>query len=570
MSAGPDHTRAPLPPGLGLQFTETMRGYFSDQVTNDYEHAAEQGKKDGSTFAFTLTVRTDDMEQMLTDPNHRARITGSVTAPGISDQPLTVTDGEFQLFVEDPTHVDTSNMRYALKLLSVRGEHYYLSGVKIIHRGPAYDIWPDTTTLYITLYKGDNSQAPVLGKGILHIAPLDFAKQMTTLRIDGAATEVQRLEALARFGRFFAGELFELYGGIIAPSTVFNPDAPPRPTRPLRTGPPEVHFFSTDDGVRLRLTRYHGGSKGPVLLTPGFGTNRRAFITDTVDTNLPEYLFARGYDVWVFEYRASPELPSAATQFNLDEVARLDYPAGVATVRRISGAASVQVMAHCVGSLTLQMALASGLEGVRSAVCSQLTLHPVPPLLNELKAGLHLPSFLTVLGVDTLSTDFDTHSNWKDYLYDQVLKLYPTHERCGSPVCRRVLFMYGESYEHAQLNEVTHEALHEMFGVANVTTFKHIALMLNHGHAVDAQGRDVYLSQADRLKLPIAFIHGANNHIFLPAGSEKTYRFLCDVNGPGYYVRHVIPNYAHMDCFVGRDAARDVYPIVVGELDKYN
>ncbi|MCI0465255.1 MAG: alpha/beta hydrolase [Gemmataceae bacterium] len=565
-----DRPSRPLPSGLGLQFTETMRGYFSDQVTDDYEQAAEQGKRDGSPLAFTLTIRSEDVQQLLTDPSHRARLWGTVTAPGISADPLTVLEGEFQLFVEDPDQVDTSNMRYAMKLVSARGDPYFLTGFKVIHRGPAYDIWRDTTTLFITVARGDNPQAPTLGKGILTIHPLDFAKQLTTLRIDGTSEPVQRLEALARFGRFFAGELFDVYGGVLAPARVFDPDAPPRPVRPLKTSPPEVHYFWTQDNVRLRLTRFQGGKKGPVILTPGFGTNRRAFTTDTVETNFPEYLVAHGYDVWVFEYRASPDLPSGATQFTLDEIARWDYPGAVDTVRRRSGAATVQAVVHCVGSLTFQMALALGLQGVRSAVCSQLTLHPVPPLLNELKAGLHLASFLTVLGFHTLSTDFDTHADWKEYLFDQVLKLYPTRERCNSPVCRRILFMYGESYEHSQLNEATHEAMHEMFGVANLTTFQHISLILNKGHAVDAAGRDVYLPHADRLCIPIAFLHGANNHIFLPEGSQKTYRFLCQTNGPEYYVRHVLPNYAHMDCFVGKDAARDVYPILVKELDKYN
>lgn len=564
-------TAKPLPPGLKLQFTETMRGTFSDQVTDDYERAAEQGEKDGSTFAFTLTVASGDLQQMLTNPAHKARITGTVTAPGIAAEPLTVLDGEFNLFVPDPNQVETLQMRYAFPMVSARGERYYLTGFKVIRGDPAYDIWRDTTTLFITVYRGDSPAAPVLGKGILHIHVLDFAKQMTTLRVDGTDDPAVRLEALARFGRFFAGELFDIYGGVFAPADGgFNPDAPPRAVRPLKTTPPEVHYVWTEDKVRLRLTRFHGGKKGPVLLTPGFGTSGRAFTIDTVETNFPEYLFARGYDVWVFEYRASPALPSGATQFTLDDVAHYDYPAGVGYVRRVTGADSVQIVAHCVGSLTFLMAMALGLPGVRSAVSSQLTLHPVPPLLNEIKAGLHLASFLTVLGVDTMTTDISAHPDWKERLYDKVLNLYPTREHCHSPVCHRILFMFGESYAHEQLNEATHDAMHEMFGVANLTTFKQLSVILNKGHAVDKDGHEAYLPHADRLKIPIAFIHGANNHIFLPEGSEKTYRFLCETNGPENYVRHVIPDYAHMDCFVGKDAARDVYPVIVGELDKHN
>jgi choline dehydrogenase-like flavoprotein len=172
------------------------------------------------------------------------------------------------------------------------------------------------------------------------------------------------------------GALNEVYGGVFARASALNPDAPPRAHRPLRCGAGEIHDFHTKDGVRLRLTRFEGGSKGPVIVAPGFGTSALAFTIDTTETNFPEYLFERGYDVWVLDYRASPALPSASTQFTLDEVATLDYPAAVETVLGKTGAESLQIMAHCVGSVTMLMSLANGLEGVRSAVASQLTLHP--------------------------------------------------------------------------------------------------------------------------------------------------------------------------------------------------
>ena len=36
------------------------------------------------------------------------------------------------------------------------------------------------------------------------------------------------------------------------------------------------------------------------------------------------------------------------------------------------------------------------------------------------------------------------------------------------------MFLYGEVYDHDQLNDATHEALHEVFGIANMTTFDQI------------------------------------------------------------------------------------------------
>lgn len=353
--------------------------------------------------------------------------------------------------------------------------------------------------------------------------------------------------------------------------TMASADAPEREKRPLRCGEPEVVEFPTEDGVTLRLSRFRGGTKGPVILSPGFGTSALAYTIDTTDTNLPEFLYERGYDVWVLDYRASPALPSASTPFTLDDIAAYDYPAAVAKVREISGADSVQIMAHCMGSLGMLMALQLGLQGVRSAIASQVTLHPRGGALNELRAGIYAGNILDALGVDTLTTEFDDDPSWLERLYDKALALYPDGEEpCDRPFCRRVMFMYGEVYDHDKLNEATHDHIEEAFGVANIRTLTHITKMLRADHAVSMDGEHDYLDDVSGLALPIDFIHGEHNRLFLPEGSELTFEDLRSRNDPALYSRHIIAGYAHMDCFIGKDAARDVYPLIAELLDAHN
>jgi cholesterol oxidase len=55
--------------------------------------------------------------------------------------------------------------------------------------------------------EGEDDQAAVFGAGILHIELADFVEQLTTFRTKGP----DAIGALARFGRFFAGELWEVY-----------------------------------------------------------------------------------------------------------------------------------------------------------------------------------------------------------------------------------------------------------------------------------------------------------------------------------------------------------------------
>ena len=130
---------------------------------------------------------------------------------------------------------------------------------------------------------------------------------------------------------------------------------------------PEVHAVPTSDGTEVRLTRYRFGDKGPLVLAPGYGNAARAFTIDTVPKNWVQYLGEHGWDVWLFDYRASPDLPSSFTQFTVDDIALRDWPAAVEVVRRETRADSVQAMGHCIGGLTLFMALGGGLEGVRAA-----------------------------------------------------------------------------------------------------------------------------------------------------------------------------------------------------------
>ncbi len=558
------------PQKVGVRFTETMRGYFSAEVKDDdFELGARKGKDAGSSFTFILTIAAEDAEEMLTSPEHESRSVGSVIAPTLSAQPLTVSEGKFNLFVQLPDDEKVREMRYRFKLTSREGKTYYLYGFKTIRNDPGLDTWKDTTTLYITLYDGDSMESPILGRGILEIKPEDFMRQMTTMQAVNAKNPEEAIKVIASVGKFFGDAIFEIYGGVTARPSRLNASPTPRTKRPLRMDAPELHPFITLDDTLLRLTRYQGGRKGPVILSPGFGTSTLAFTVDTVDTNLPEFLFAQGYDVWLFDYRASPALASASTQFTLDDIATKDYPAAVNKVREVSGADTVQTIVHCIGSMTFLMAMLAGLKGVRSAVCSALSFYPITTPLNELKAGLKLGNLVTLLGLETLTTEFDP-DKWQDQLGDAILKHSPTDKWSKNPVERRIQMMYGEVYKQEQLNEATRRAIPEMFGVANLTTFNQIAMLVRKGKILNNKGKDVYLPHLERLALPVTFVHGAENNLFLPEGTLKTLKTLAAHNDAKHYAHIMFPNYAHMDLFVGKDAAKDIYPTIVAELERWN
>jgi hypothetical protein len=68
--------------------------------------------------------------------------------------------------------------------------------------------------------------------------------------------------------------------------------------------------------------------------------------------------------------------------------------------------------------------------------------------------------------------------------------------------------------------------------------------------------------------MPVSFVTGEHNRMFVPRGLEASYDLLRAVNDPELYAHHVVPGYAHLDLWLGRDAERDVYPIVLRELER--
>ncbi|SDK98720.1 cholesterol oxidase [Catalinimonas alkaloidigena] len=195
----------------GIKFTERMNGFFSLYEKEDYARGERVGKEENSPFSFILTIESPDLEKMMEDPQHEAAMFGTVEAPALSPDPLIATEGTFNLFVADEEHQEGRYMRYRMQLTSEEGHTYFFEGHKVIRDDRGFDLWKDTTTLFVTLYEGADERAPVLGKGILHIDPDDFRRQMTTIKVLNTSKRLERLATQARFAKFFAANLIDVY-----------------------------------------------------------------------------------------------------------------------------------------------------------------------------------------------------------------------------------------------------------------------------------------------------------------------------------------------------------------------
>ena len=578
IAAAPDE---PVPPPRrpGLRFTEKMSGWFSlgdqgvaDAGTYDFDafhQAATAGEAADSPLTFVLTLASDDVRALTTQLDTPMTAVGTVVAPALDADPLTVEGGQFQLFAPDDPDPAVRHMWYRLPLVAADGRRFSFEGFKVIQPGTAAGAWDATTTLYVTVHR-DAADGPVVGRGILRIAPLDFAKQLRTMTVTGPVGELERLRLLARFQEAFAGVLVHNYGTVIQRPTRLNPDAPPRRHRPLRLPPPEVHSYRSLDGVDLRLTRYRGGSRGPVVISHGLGANPLTFSTDTIDTNAVEYLVDHGFDVWIQEWRGSTLLPTCYSSFNADDVARFDHPAAERTIQELTGRKELHWVTHCVGSITITMATLAGTTSPASLLCSQAGAHPIGPEIMKLKVRINAAGLLRAAHIKRLTTDTFTRESLGQRAFDALLHLYPIpkDERCDQEVCRRLAFIYGVAVHHAAVNGETHVNLHELFGAANLEMMEQLAHMAGAERLISVDGADLYLPHLERLQLPITFLHGAHNLVWVPESTQRTYDLLVHEFGPDHYRRIVFPDHGHQDTIMGERAIDNAFPAILEHLDR--
>jgi cholesterol oxidase len=163
---------------------------------------------------FHLTIRTDDARRFIADRDHVAAADGWIGCDTLGGR-LPVERGVFNLFVDDGPDGTRKRMLYRLWFADSVGHPLTLAGFKDIHHAGLTKVWPATSTLYTRIESGHveadaDGTAPLIGAGVLHILKRDFAKQLTTFRVQGGDLG-GRLSAFAAFGELFAGQLWQVF-----------------------------------------------------------------------------------------------------------------------------------------------------------------------------------------------------------------------------------------------------------------------------------------------------------------------------------------------------------------------
>jgi hypothetical protein len=551
-----------------LTWSESMRGRVSFETDDP-----NQGWWHGTPCAFGIDVRVEDPARFFDDPEHEATCTGWLDCEGLGGR-MAIERGTFNLLPEDAAP-RRREMRYRLFARDGAGRALTLVGAKHVEDGWFRDTWVDTTTLFTRLYTGhveagDEPKATPLATGVLHVSAPGFARLLLSMR--------GRVRDKWGYGRLFTRSLVQVYAGprSITRSTAF-PDLRPAsedwhdcPGRPgLRR---RLVAVRTADGRDLTIHHIRGAgepTQGPVLLLHGTGVRAEIFYGAPQPHSLVGALVEAGFDVWVGNWRGSIDLPEC--DYTLDEVARFDHPALIATVRRETGADTLKAVVHCQASTSFALACAGGLvPEVTDVVSNAVSFHVDVPRLSKLRMQLLLP------GMQLGFPGFDPQWTLRPTAFRaRVLALgaRAVRRECREPVCQMANFVYGVGgnvlWDHRNIDPPTHRWIAREFGWVPTSFFRQMARCTKAGHLVTVDGADELPADAvaapPRNRPRWTLLAGTANRCFLPDGQRRTFAWL-DRLEPGRHALVELPGYTHMDVFFGRDADRDVYGHVVDAL----
>jgi len=199
---------------IGLRFSEKMSGYLTEGE-RDFAQGERTGQQQNNPCAFGVTIEIDDVEDFTKLSGRKARLTGTLSYP-LLGQDLPIRSGLFGLFRPDPA-TGSRHMTYSFGFTAKDGQDYFLYGYKVIYDDPKIDLMEDMTKLFTRIFRGDSTDSPLYGSGILHFRVQSLPSMLASFTVTNTSSLIAKFKAVSQFFSFCYGEIRDTYFKKISP-----------------------------------------------------------------------------------------------------------------------------------------------------------------------------------------------------------------------------------------------------------------------------------------------------------------------------------------------------------------
>ena len=573
-----------------------------------------RGLRDGAQWLFDRLAGNDPDKTPMPDIGNVARLASRAGDARRLDYALTigkVTTARHDFaraaprFENQPLHT--------FKRLSY-GVMPSLAGLRdlLARQGP--NPWQQMTKMTITRMPALQStplQPPVLSLQLPYLAE----QQVPLLHLLDQQDHPAALVDLASFALYFMRILIQVHTWSFrkpdasparAPQRLPGvvPGLPPPEVIELCTGaiPADAPGFAMGAPVMIRLTRYRRPehAKPPVLLIHGYSASGTSFAHPALPCSLAQHLCDEGRDVWIVDLRSSAGMATASYPWSFEQIGFADIPLAAEHIVRAAGAAKIDIVAHCMGSAMLWMALLGdtasahskplphdtasdarkALPGrIRKLAMSQIGPAMVMAPENIFRAYLmryvqqFLPltdySFQTAEGAGVVNTLLDRVLSTLPYPAGEFQlenPFWPPGKRTSWVGTRhRMDALYGRVFKLANMPEAVLEHLNDFFGPLNIQTVSQVIHFTRNHCITDRTGFNCYVDplRISTLKFPMLSLHGSENGLADP----RTLKLLESVFLNNKFSAVPIDGHGHQDCLLGRDAKAKVFVEISNFLD---
>ncbi|XVF55761.1 hypothetical protein PTKIN_Ptkin06aG0063200 [Pterospermum kingtungense] len=541
-----------------VYFKEIMKGYIGGTPCTASLIVKMNLQNQNSCKDWNLVMRNSW-------PTLKGKVGGYVVFRAIEKDRLHVIDGEINMFEVDYRTPYTQYMHYRLLLEAASGSRYVLEGKKIMNPYLfALYSWRETTTLYVT-FKKLAGEVGLNLKGELRISMIELLKSLVSLKGN-------------RKGRFiclFSMNLLRTYilqipqeshEELTLPVSYHN-------SYPVST----FHEIKTEDGYTIGCRQWNSDQsrlkleedKHLVLLLNGHSTE--SFYLPTEPNDLIRTLLAEEHEIWLLQSRLHASNPS--NNFTIEDIGRYDIPAVMEKICEFHGPSmKVHVVAHCVGGLSIHIALMGGhisAAQIASLCCTNSSMFFKLSTLARVKMWLPLvPMSMALLGKNKILPLLETSkASLRHRFLMCIARWLPRYERCPCNECEVFSGIFGNTFWHQNITPTMHLWLNKQsITKLPMAAFPHLKKICNSGFIMDSKGNNSYLIHPERMTISTLYISGGRTVLVTPETSFLANKYM-KLHQPGYrHERVVVDGFGHSDLLIGEESYKEVFPHILSHI----